>query len=97
MATHSHLCVTRHLEGNGNGADCHINFDPVRIQSMTLSSSTLQIRRHGYSGDMNIVISVGVCTLSFFAINMDVVSLFAGSSFLFSANLHCIDVLYQFE
>jgi len=23
MATHSHLCVTRHLEGNGNGAGIH--------------------------------------------------------------------------
>ena len=44
-----------------------------------------------YSEDLNIVICVGICTLSFYAINMDVVSLFADSSFLFLANLHCID------
>ena len=79
------------------GSDCHINFDWVQIQSMTLLSSTLQIRRHGYSGNLNIVICVGICTLSFYAINMDVVSLFTNSSFLFLANLHYIDVLYQFE
>jgi hypothetical protein len=37
--------------------------------------------------------------LPFYAINMDVVSLFTYSSFLFLANLdlYCIDVLYQFE
>ncbi|KEH26580.1 transmembrane protein, putative [Medicago truncatula] len=42
---------------------------------MTLASSTLQIRRHEYSGDVNIVILVifvGMCTLPFYAINMDV-------------------------
>ncbi|KEH32943.1 transmembrane protein, putative [Medicago truncatula] len=64
---------------------------------MTLASSTLQIRKHGYSGDLNIVICVGICTLLFYAINMDVVSLFTDSSFLFLANLHYIDVLFQFE
>jgi len=79
--------------------DCQISFDLVQIESMTLASSTLQIRRHGYSGDLNIniVICVGICTLPFYAINMDVVSLFTNSSFLFLANLHYIDALYQFE
>jgi len=64
-----------------------------------LASSTLQIRRHEYSGDLNIVIFVGIDTLLFYAINMDVVSLFTDSSFLFLANLnlYCIDVLCQFE
>jgi len=57
----------------------------------------VQIRRHGYFGDLNIVICVGICTLPFYAINMNVVSLFTDSSFLFLANLHYIDVLYQFE
>ncbi|KEH18679.1 transmembrane protein, putative [Medicago truncatula] len=38
---------------------------------MTLASSTLQIRRHEYFGDLNIVIFVGISTLSFYAINMD--------------------------
>jgi len=70
--------------------------------TMTLASSTLQIRRHEYFGDMNIVILVifvGICTLPFYAINMDVVSLFTDLSFLFLANLdlYCIDVLSQFE
>jgi hypothetical protein len=81
-----------------------INFEQVQIWSMTrtLASSTLQIQRHEYSGDMNIVILVlfvGICILPFYAINMDVVSLFIDSSFLFLANLdlYCIDVLYQFE
>ena len=79
------------------GSDCQISFDPVQIQSMTLASSTLQIRRHAYSGDLNIVICVGFCTLPFYVINMDVVSLFADSSILFLTNLHFIDVLHQFE
>jgi len=66
--------------------------------TMTLASSTLQIWRHDYSGDLNIFIFVGICTLPFYVINMDV-SLFIDSSFLFLANLdlYCIDVLYQFE
>jgi len=50
----------------------------------------LQIRRHEYSGDYNIVILVMfVCigTLSFYAINMDIVNL--------DLDLYCIVVLYQ--
>ena len=79
-----------------------ISFEQVQIRSMTmtLASSTLQIRRHEYSGDFNIVILVifvSIGTLSFYAINMDVVSLFTDSSFLFLTNFHCIGVLYQFE
>jgi len=70
--------------------------------TMTLASSTLQIRRHECSGDFNIVILVifvGIGILPFYAINMDDVSLFTYSSFLFLANLdlYCIDVLHQFE
>jgi hypothetical protein len=74
--------------------------DLVQIQSMsTLVSSTLQIWRHGYSRDFNIVIFVGICNLPFYAINMDTVSLFADLSFLFLAimNLYYIDVLFLFE
>jgi hypothetical protein len=81
-----------------------ISFEQVHIRSMTMTSasSTLQIRRHEYSGDLNIVILVkfvGIDTSMFYAINMDAVSLFTDSSFLFLANmdLYCIDVLYQFE
>ena len=78
-------------------SDCQISFDPVQIQPMTLASSTLQIRRDDYSGDFNIIIFVDLCTLPFYVINMDAVSFFASSSFLFLANLYCIDILYQFE
>ena len=52
----------------------------MQIKSMTLESSTLQIRRPGYSEDLNIVICVAFSTLPFYAINMD-----ADSSFLFLA------------
>jgi len=46
-----------------------------------------------------LVTFVDICTLPFYAIIMDDMSLFTYSSFLFLANLdlHCIDVLYQFE
>jgi len=70
--------------------------------ALTLTSSTLQIKRHEHSEDLNInilVIFVGIGTLPFYVINKDDVSLFTNSSFLFLANLdlYCIDVLYQFE
>ena len=54
----------------------------------------IRIRRHRYSGDLNIVICVGFNTLSSYAINTDDVSLFTDSSFLYLANFHCIDLLY---
>jgi len=77
------------------GSDCQINFDPVQIQSMTLTSSTLQIRIHGYSKDLNIIMCVGICTFPFHAINMDVVSLFTDSFFLFLANVLQLESLPQ--
>ena len=53
----------------------------LQIQSM-IWTSTLQIRKHGYSGDFDLIILfVGI--LSLYAINLDVVSLFAVSSFTF--------------
>jgi len=79
------------------GSDCQMSFDSVQIKSMTLESSTLQIRRHRYSGDLNIVICVGFSTFPFYAMNMDVVSQFTDSSILFLANFHYISILYQFE
>ena len=78
-------------------SDCQINFNPVQIQPMTLALSTLHILRHSYSGYFNIVIIVSLCTLSFYSINMDVVSLPTSSSLLLLTNLYCIDILYQFE
>jgi len=74
----------------------------IPLMTTTLASSTLQIRKHEYFEDLNIVILiifVDIGTLSFYAINMDVVSLFTDSSFLFLTNfdLYCIDVIYQFE
>jgi len=69
-----------------------ISFEQVQIRSMTMTlpSSTLQIRKHEYLGDLNIVILVifvGIDTLTFYAINMDVMSLLTDSLFLFLANL----------
>jgi len=71
----------------------------MQIKSMTLVLSTLQIRRHEYSEDLNIVKFVGLCILLLYAINMDAVKLFANPSFLFlpTLNLYCINALYQFE
>ncbi|RHN59280.1 hypothetical protein MtrunA17_Chr4g0011531 [Medicago truncatula] len=81
---------------------CYGVMSCVIRMTMTFVSSTLQIWRHKYFGDMNIVILVifiSIGTLLFYAINMDIVSLFTNSSFLFLANLdlYCINVLYQFE
>jgi len=50
---------------------------------MILASSMLHIRIHEYFEDLNIAIFVDIDTLPFYVINMDVVSLFANSSFLF--------------
>jgi len=74
-----------------------ISFEQVQIRSMTFASSTLQIRI--YMGIMETLILVGIDTLSFYVINMDDVSLFVDSSFLFLSilDLYCIDVPYQFE
>jgi len=73
-----------------------ISFEQLHIRSMTmtmtLTSSTLQIQKHEYFGDLNIVIFVGIDILPFYAINMDDVNLFIANF-----DLYCIDVLYQFE
>jgi hypothetical protein len=51
--------------------------------SMTQTSSTLQIRRHEYSGHLNFIIPiVGLEIKLLYIINSDVVSLFADSSYL---------------
>jgi len=47
---------------------------------------TLQIRKHEYSGDLDLII-LFVDILSLYAINLDVASLFADSSFTFLAML----------
>ncbi|AES65678.1 transmembrane protein, putative [Medicago truncatula] len=58
-----------------------INFDQVHIQSITFASPTLQIWKHEYFGGLNIVMFVDTCTLPFYAINMNIMSLFAYSFF----------------
>jgi hypothetical protein len=71
----------------------------LQIQSM-IWTSTLQIRRHGYFGDFNFIILFVVGILPLYAINLDAVSLFADSSFMFLANVEYVivfDVIYQFE
>jgi len=58
-------------------------------------ASTLQIRKHGYFGDLNfIILFVGI--LPMYAINLGAVSLFADSPFTFLA-MFVSDVLYRFE
>ncbi|CAJ2653385.1 unnamed protein product [Trifolium pratense] len=52
-------------------------------------ASSLQIRKHGHSGDFyHIILFVGILQLPLYAINMDAVRLFAVSSFLFLAMLN---------
>jgi len=58
-------------------------------------TSTLQIRRHGYSGDLDLIILL-VGILSLYAINLDVVSMFAVSSFTFLAILMMLLYLMYF-
>jgi len=56
---------------------------------------TLQIRKHGYFGDLDfIILFVGI--LPMYAINLGVVSLFAYSPFTFLA-MFVSDVPYRFE
>jgi len=55
-------------------------------------ASALQIRQHGYFSDLEfIILYVGILLL--YAINLDVVSLFADSPFTFLAMLNML--LYQ--
>jgi len=54
---------------------------------------TLQIRKHGYFGDLDfIILFVGI--LSLYAINLGDVGLFAGSSFTF-LTIFVSDVMYS--
>jgi len=56
-------------------------------------ASTLQIRKHGYFGDLGfIILFVGI--LPMYAINLGVVSLFADSPFTFLV-MFVYDVLYH--
>jgi hypothetical protein len=64
-----------------------IIFSQLQIQSM-IWASTLQIRKHGHSGDFNFIILFVVGIMSLYAINSDAVSLFADSSFTFLAKLN---------
>ncbi|AES95210.1 transmembrane protein, putative [Medicago truncatula] len=58
-------------------------------------TSTLQIRKHRYFGDLSfIILFVGIFPL--YAINLGVLSLFADSPFTFLA-MFVSDVLYRFE
>jgi len=58
-------------------------------------ASMLQIRKHGYFGNLDfIILFVGI--LSMYAIKLGVVSLFVNSPFKFLA-MFVFDVLYQFD
>jgi len=59
-------------------------------------TSTLQIRKHEYSGDLDLIILfIGI--LSLYAINLDDVSMFAISSFTFIDDVIVSYVFYRFE
>jgi len=66
---------------------------------MILMSSTSQIQRYEYSGDLNTISFVDISTLPFHAINMNVVSLFADLPFMFLTilNLYYINILFKFK
>jgi hypothetical protein len=59
-------------------------------------TSTLQIRKYGYSGNFNFIIVFVVGILPFYAINSDAVSLFADSSFMFLTMLNVYLYLIYF-
>jgi hypothetical protein len=74
--------------------------------AMTIAPSTLLIRKHDSLEHLNLLKSiVGIVTFvdikSFYAVNLDVVSLFVDSSFLvfsgFKYAIISIDVIYQFD
>jgi len=66
----------------------------LQIQTM-IWASTLQIRKHGYFGDLDFII-LFVGNLPMYAINLGDVSLFVDSSFTFLA-MFVSDVLYRFK
>jgi len=71
-----------------------IYISQLQIQLM-IWTSTLQIQKHGYFVDLDfIILFIGI--LSLYAINLDVVSLFANSPFTILV-IFVFDVLYQFE
>jgi len=70
----------------------NIYISQLQIQPM-IWASTLQIRKHGYFGDLGfIILFVGI--LPMYAINLGVVSLFADSPFTFLV-MFVYDVLYH--
>ena len=73
-----------------------VDFNQLQIRSMIWASS-LQIRERGHSGDFYfIILFVGILQLLLYAINMDVVRLFADLSFLFLAMLNLyLHVMYS--
>jgi len=71
-----------------------IYISQLQIQPI-IWTSTLQIRKHGYFGDLCfIILFVGI--LQMYAINFGVMSLFANSPFTFLA-MFISDVLYRFK
>jgi len=88
------LIVFSHLFRYLFVSDCQISFASVHIQIMILVSTMLQIQRHDYSRDFSTVICVGLCTLPFYAINIDAVSLFTDSPFFCFYRI-CIASMYS--
>jgi hypothetical protein len=60
----------------------------------------MQIRRHNYSGYFDFIILFVGMNMSFFAINLDIVSLFANLFFFIFSGIKFVleyDVLYKFQ
>jgi hypothetical protein len=73
-----------------------INFNQLQIHSMILASS-LQIRKYGHSGDFSFIILLFVDILSLYVINLDVVSFFADSLFLFLTMLNLWPFVFEYR
>jgi hypothetical protein len=78
-------------------SNCKINFSQLQIQSI-ISTLTLQIRKHGYSGDFSFMILFIVDIVLLYAINLDTVSLFSDSSFTLLVKLNMwLYLMYYFN
>jgi hypothetical protein len=79
-------------------SDSYWKIDFIRLQIQYLGISVVD-PEYRYSGHFNCIILFVVDILPLYAINLDVVTLFADSSFTFLAilNMWLYDVFYQFE
>jgi hypothetical protein len=74
------------------------SFNLVKIQPVILASPTLQIERHNISIiHLNIVVLVGLCILSFYIINIYIVSLLQIHRFYFELIWICVWLMHPIK